>query len=470
MVKTPRTRHSKPQRQPVTIDLEPGDVSRVAETPAPDVEATSFHQQAEAEAAVAEAESVRSYETAAQSGATVSAQDDAMAGTSERDQPSTAHPAAKSDEAEKPANTWQETRGASETAAVKPPAKRSSLSLVAAGLIGGLLALGGGYGLQYAGLLGTPGSGGAAPGLDALQAELTALKGEVAALGDRGPDAALSGRVDGVTQTLEQVKADVASLQQAIQSGAGGEAAGLQALDAKVKEIEAAVAALGQNSGAPDAGDITALGERIAAVEALAKAAGEAGAAVDGRIGALEQSVTALAAKVDAQAAQPKIALAIAAAALKSAVDRGEAFQSEVETFAAIAPDTPELDALRAHAEKGVATVPDLVADVDDAANAMIAAANPPDANAGFFDRLLASAESLVAVRPIGDVPGEGVPETVARMELAVKSGDLAKALAEYETLPETAKSAGAGFADRLRARLDVERLVEQAIAAAMKA
>ena len=78
--------------------------------------------------------------------------------------------------------------------------------------------------------------------------------------------------------------------------------------------------------------------------------------------------------------------------------------------------------------------------------------------------------KSLVKVRPIGAVEGTGVPETVARMEVAVKAGDLAKALAEFETLPEPAKAAGAAFADKIRARLDVEKLVDQAIAGAMQA
>ena len=63
-----------------------------------------------------------------------------------------------------------------------------------------------------------------------------------------------------------------------------------------------------------------------------------------------------LSGKVEAQAAQPKIALAIAASALKSALDRGAPFAAELETFAAISPDAPELAALRAYAEKGVPT------------------------------------------------------------------------------------------------------------------
>ena len=153
---------------------------------------------------------------------------------------------------------------------------------------------------------------------------------------------------------------------------------GLQALDARIKEIETAIAGLGQGSGGASEAEIAAINEKIAGVEALAKAAGEAGSAVDGRLGALEQSLSALSAKVDAQAAQPKIALAIAASALKSAIERGVPFQSEIETFAAVAPDAPELAALRAHAEQGVATRAEILAETDAAANAMIAASNPP--------------------------------------------------------------------------------------------
>ena len=60
--------------------------------------------------------------------------------------------------------------------------------------------------------------------------------------------------------------------------------------------------------------------------------------------------------------------------------------------------------------------------------------------------RLLASAESLIKVRPIGAVEGETVPAKVARMEVAVKAGDFAKAIAEYETLPETVEGGRTGL------------------------
>ena len=64
---------------------------------------------------------------------------------------------------------------------------------------------------------------------------------------------------------------------------------------------------------------------------------------IGSRLGALEQSLSALTSKVDAQAGQPKVALAIAASALKAAIERGSPFEPEIETFAAIAPDAPGL-------------------------------------------------------------------------------------------------------------------------------
>ena len=92
------------------------------------------------------------------------------------------------------------------------------------------------------------------------------------------------------------------------------------------------------------------------------------------------------------------------------------------------------------------ATQAELVAETDAAANAMIAAATPPKKDAGIVERLLTSAESLVSVRPIGAVEGDGVPEIVARMEVAIQAGDLEKALAEYDTLAGAGQGRRCGF------------------------
>ena len=474
MVKTPRTRHSKAQREPVTIELGPDEVSRLATE---DDASVSEVRQEDAPEAVRE--DIGASEAAGDANQEPATGEPVSRSVSETPSEAAPEPAAASVDEPQPAETdaasGETPEQARPSAWPEPtPAPRASRgSALAAGLAGGIVALVAAALLQFAGILGTPGQGGStAPAVPAaLEAEIAALKSEIEGLKSGAGDAVdVTGTVDGLSQALDQVKADVASLRQAVESGGAGEGAGLEALNAKVAQMETRINAIGPGADGATPEEIAAINEKIAGVEALAKAAGEAGSAIEGRLGALEQGLSTLTAKVDSQAQQPKVALAIAASALKAAIERGSPFQPELETLAAVAPQAPGLAELRPYAEKGVATRADIIAETDAAANAMIAAANPPPANVGFFERLLSSAESLVAVRPIGAVEGPGAPETVARMEVALKAGDLAKAIAEFDTLPEPAKAAGAAFADKIRARLAVEQLADQAIAAAMQA
>ena len=247
--------------------------------------------------------------------------------------------------------------------------------------------------------------------------------------------------------------------------------------------LESAIAALPRGeSGAPV--DLATINDRIGAVETAAAEAGRnaqqasqaaadaasAAQATGQRIDQLEQAVTGLTTRVDEQAEQPQAALAIAASALKAAIDRGEPFTTELDTFVAVAPDTAETEPLRAMAASGVPSRTAIAAEFDAAASAMLAAGRTIDPNAGILDRLMSSAESLVQVRPVGDVQGEGAPAAIARMEVAVKKGDYAAALTEYEALPAPAKEAGSAYAGKLRARLAADELMDKVLAAALKA
>ncbi len=461
MVKTPRTRHSKTKREPVTIELEPGSVSRVADESEAATTPSGFEDApATDEKASASASDDSSKEAAVEAKAgdpeTSSSSDYNLDETPPNDRDTDGERAQSQPE---PAST--------------APRSGSRLPVFAAGVVGAIVALVAAGLLQYAGILGTPRTQVASdPGSSQLEGEIATLKSEVAALRDNpatgsGVDPAT---VENLSGAVEQVKTEVASLQKAVESGSAGDTAGLEALRTRIEDIDSRLAGQAQNASGPSPEDIAALNERIAAIEAQVKSADEANTAIDGRLGAFEQSLQGLSSKVEAQAGQPKIALAIASSALKSAIERGVPFQSEIETFAAIAPESPDIADLRTYAEDGVATQAELVAETDAAANAMIAAAAPPKKDAGIVERLLTSAESLVSVRPIGAVEGDGVPEIVARMEVAIQAGDLEKALAEYETLPEPAKAAGAAFAERIRARVQVEKLADQAVAGAMQA
>ncbi|ESZ26202.1 COG4223 family protein [Mesorhizobium sp. L2C084A000] len=498
MVKTPKMRHSKSRREPVTIDLEPGAVSRIADEDAARQEARTDEAKAEeaANASLPEVpeEPVHADQTDLEpwehTDARAEPEQPPAAATKPAREAEIPYPGS-SDEpgsSDAPAGKTKAYDYSFEDASVKrtqtdgnkakpetrdgkmapPPEKRGGLNGVAAGIIGGVIALVGAGGLQFAGLLGAPGSG-AGVSLDSVNGDIASLKTEIAGLKDAGGNGDGAAKMVGLSSGLEQVKADVAALKSAVEKGGAGDAAGVAALGDKVAQIETAVAALGKaGSSAPV--DLGPLNEKLAGLDALVKSAGEAATAQEGRLTALEQSVSQLSGKVEAAAGQPKIALAIAASALKAALERGGPFSAELETLAAISPDAPQLAALRPYAEKGVPTRAEIASQADAAANAMVTAATPVDENAGFVQSLLSSAESLVKVRPIGAVEGAGAPETVARVEAAVNQGDYAKALSEYETLPEAAKAAGADFAGKLKARIEVETQVDALISGAMKA
>lgn len=497
MVKTPKMRHSKSRREPVTIELEPGAVSRVADEDAANGRTDEAKAEEAANASQPEApeEPVHADQTDiepwehAEATPPDGSEQPPEGGAKGPEGPKPTYPAG-SEASAKPAfdnnfddasakdasakagaaDAPKETQTATEDMAAQP--KRGGINGIAAGVIGGVIALAAAGALQFAGLLGAPGAGDLSSGgvsLDGVNSEIASLKSEIAGLRDTAGNNDASAKVDGLSSALDQVKTDVVALKSAIEQGGAGDTAGLAALSDKVRQIETAVAALGQTGNTAPV-DLGPLNEKLAGLDAAVKSVGETAKAQDGRLAALEQSVSQLSGKVEAQAGQPKVALAIAASALKAALDRGAPFAAELETFTAISPGAPEIAALRPYAEKGVPTRSEIATEMPAAANAMVAASEPSDQNASFLQNLLSSAQSLVKVRPIGAVEGAGAPETVARIEVAVNQGDYAKALSEYDTLPEAVRAAGAEFAGKLKARIEVEQQVDALIASAMKA
>jgi hypothetical protein len=450
MVKTPKTRHSKSSRDPVTIDLDADQVSRIGKDDPAGTEAVSGAvPPAQTPPETVEAAQTGEAPTEAPSGpaAESHARDYSFA---EEPAPSPApEPSAETDEP--PARPALQTE----------PARRGGMGLLAAGLVGGVVALAGAGALQYAGILGAPGGGSANTAGGSQIAELQAQVSDLAAARD---DDGSAQRIESLSADLGQLRNELASLKSAAEAGAasGGDNEALTELSRKVGEIESSVAAR------PEAVDLTPINDRLAALEQQVHAAGDSAEQQASRLDALDRSLATVSGKVEEQADQPRIALAIAASALKSALERGAPFKAELETFAAISPEAPQLDALRAYAEKGVATRSEIAAQVAAAADAMVTADKPVDENAGFVQRLMSSAESLVKVRPIGAVEGAGVPETVARLEAAVNRNDFAAALSEYETLPEAVKAAGTDFATALRSRMEAETQVDALVAKTM--
>ena len=454
MVRAPRTRHSKGDRQPVTIDLDAGDVTRMDEN-AEKPEFVSSGPEAEPEASREDENKKASLEKRSE------------AAVEMRDAEQKQEEAAKrAGDVPPPADEPPVTPG-------EPPApsrRDSTWSGLAAGVAGGVIVLLIGGGLQWAGVI---------PGfarnnihdqqITVLQNEIAALKQNIAATKDASPDIAVLKQ--GLDQANRQISRQAAALDQLRAAQAKNGAGASQAVASRLKDMEnrlSKVETIAKANASGDAG-LNALSDKVSSQAKGVQANSQTLASQSERIGKLEQSLAALSQKVAANAGQPKVALAIAASALKSAVDRGTPFVAELDTYASLAPHSPELDALRKLAPAGVPTREEIVAGIGPVADAMVDAGRPAEKSTGILNDLVASARSLVRVRPVGEVAGKGVGATVARIEVDIKAGDFAKAMQEYKTLPQNVQAAGNAYFAKVQTRLQAENLVQKTLANALK-
>lgn len=297
-----------------------------------------------------------------------------------------------------------------------PPAKRSpaASTLVAAGIFGGIVALALAGSMQYAGYL--PGASPAtAPAADttALSSEIAQLRQEIAALQSRPAPTADEGLAN------------------------------------RVAALEAATG----STGAVSEEAVSALKDDIA----LLRSAVESTA---GNNVQLEDRIESVEAKMDDRGPEQQVARAIAAAALKAAIDRGGSFETELQTFGSVAGDDPAIADLQKFAAAGVPSRVELQREFPKVADAMLEATSQPDPNQGIAGRLLSSAMSVVKVRRVGNVEGDTPEAIIARIEEALRNGDLKASVREWDALPEPAKATSRDFRQKLDARIQVEDLV----------
>ncbi|RKF33712.1 hypothetical protein BCY90_07700 [Agrobacterium deltaense] len=281
--------------------------------------------------------------------------------------------------------------------------------LIAAGIVGGLVALAAAGSMQYAGIL---------PSFNA-------------------------GRTG--SEEIAALKTDLGSLRQQL---ANAPAADTSALEQRIATLEGAKGETPQVDG---------LSEKIAALESTLQSERSAQASATAE---LTRRLADAEAKINEPRDDIEVARAIASAALKAAIDRGGPFLTELDTLSKVTPDDPAIASLQSFAATGVPSRSELMQKFPDVANAMLSAINQPDPNQGIMERLTESAFSLVKVRPVGNIEGETPEAKIARMENKLRNGDLQGAALEWNGLPDAAKTASADYKKSLDARIEVENLV----------
>ncbi|ODS58364.1 MAG: hypothetical protein ABS40_02150 [Agrobacterium sp. SCN 61-19] len=416
MVSGKPPRRSKATDDPVTIDLTAEETKSAADSG--NAEADAVPSDAPASSAVAD-------ETTASN----TASNDAPAETPADPWTPTPEPTAETapvDDTE----TRAETTAKSETVTDREPVRQSppTSTLVASGIFGGLVALALAGSMQYAGIVPGLGPEQTAPAPVVDTAELDALKAEVARL-------------------AAQPAAPAAD----------------PALAERITALETSVADAGSTPTA-DAAAVEALKTQLVAAE---QAIESLRAEIASNKQALDQSATRLdeaERKLEEPRNDVEMARAIALSGLKTAIDRGGPFLSELDALKSISPEDPAVAALTPLASNGVPSRSDLTRQFNQVAEEILAAIHQPEQGEGWTDRLMASARSLVKVRPVGNVEGDTPEAIVARVENKLQNGDLKGAALEWETLPEAGKAASSEFATTLKNRIEAEERVSAAL------
>jgi hypothetical protein len=237
-----------------------------------------------------------------------------------------------------------------------------------------------------------------------------------------------------------------------------------------IEEVAARLARLERAQAAPrpPVTDPVVLG-RLSAIENTVKSQADNAAAVlrraDGleaalrdanaRIAKLTAGLTELQTTTQAAAvgSDRAVRLALAAAALRTAVERGDPFSAELAIVKPLAADAAALAPLQPFAASGVPGNAALGQELAAIVRPMLRTAGGPPSDGSFLDRLQANAEKLVRIRPVDDARGDDRAAILSRIEQRAVNANIPGALAELAKLPPALRAPTQGWIAKAEAR-----------------
>jgi hypothetical protein len=276
--------------------------------------------------------------------------------------------------------------------------------------------------------------------VNGLADRITKLESATGAAGSAPVDVALADRVSRIERDLKALSDRTGMLAESSEhaTSAAGEA------DRRAETAMAAVSEFARRVDAMQA---------VAGRDALASEV----QSLTNRIAAAESAV--------AKARDASNRLAIVAMALNTAVDRGEAFASELTAAKSLAPDPSSLAPLEPFAASGIPTTGTLGRELL-ALMPSIRAAEP--SRDGFLTRLQVNAEKLVRIRPSEEKEGGDAAAIATRIEVKAANADIVGALAEVAYLPPPMRAAARTWTEKAQARSAALESSQRFLAAAL--
>ncbi|WP_345116102.1 hypothetical protein [Bartonella jaculi] len=324
------------------------------------------------------------------------------------------------------------------------------LFLPISGIIGGLIALGLGMAVQWAGFLPSFSVDDRAGGEKVLQIAETAKS-----------------QSDETAQQLGRVLQEIDALKAELSSFSSQKLGTFQDDETSQEESRKAFAALEEK--------VSGLEETVLNLVSISKemkAALSAGENNANDLTALKQQLNVMQEEIVAKNNEKEkinTALFIAISSLKNAIERGGSYVNELEILQQLSPSIEGLDLLQKTATTGLPRSAQLSADFARVADAIVSTQNSVAPDAGLFERILAWIKGLVVSRPIGNVEGMSLGAIAARMEVAIQTGDYDKALSEWQTLPQSAKDVSDDFVYQLERHIAVHHLLQKLLLSAQQ-
>jgi len=282
---------------------------------------------------------------------------------------------------------------------------------------------------------------------DQFATQLAELAADLKKLDDRtlvsagGLYTRISNAEEGIRRHTDQIGAGpIEDRLQALQGHAAQVQEDLAQFDEQLKviDVDGFLAALTELRSGLDG--LTADIRKVEGAQLPADLPERVGQLAQGLNAAAEQinSLTLTLSAVEEEMARPDptaaAALGIALANLARAVDAGQSFVAELNAIATLAPQDPAVASLLPVAPQGVKTFASLKAQFVDLVDPLLVAERQAG-RTSFWDRFIGNALSVVTVRRVGDVEGDGTEAIVARIETRLQAEDLAGALVEARQL-----------------------------------
>lgn len=253
--------------------------------------------------------------------------------------------------------------------------------------------------------------------------------------------------------------------------------AGTEVFSSRIAALEETLAALSQAPESSTAklnaieANIASLDSRLAVLEKRASEIGEGdGAAFAPEIERLQSELGTVSKRLadltDApKRPDPESPHLRAIEALREGIMEYGPFRDRLTALLAVAGGDPAVVAavapLSAYADQGIPTLPMLRADFDGMAAAVLET-RWQKADVGWQERLLANLAGFLTIRRTGDVAGNSLEAVLARAEQALRSGDLARAVALLEKIEAPAAKAAAPWLRDAQARLAAQAAIRQ--------